>query len=370
MMKPAIAKRDPDTREWIISIPMACWNEFYKYLQDARLDYKLGEIDPEAVRIIVPDGYKLNDLKDTVGVLLDGLTELQFQEGDVPHTRKAKKKTDLDIDINKPADLAVIAVKKRAAPCRFLDSDRIITLRSSGLWLLFPGAIATILPQKQWRYAGHSYLSGEIQSVRIDAKALNLIPLKLEDCMMWDPDEEYWGEEDVPLEKWAQQIIAHGPRPLFEMEQVLPGMDPDNPFDDPIGRSVDLKNSGDHAGAREVLMELCRADLRCLDAHAHLGNCVFDRDPGNAIHHYEIGVRIGELSLGKDFPGVLLWGLIDNRPFLRCMQGYGLCLWRLERFDEAVEVFQRMLWLNPSDNQGIRFLINDVKKKNLWEDRE
>ena len=81
-------------------------------------------------------------------------------------------------------------------------------------------------------------------------------------------------------------------------------------------------------------------------------------------------MRIGELSLGDDFTGVLPWGFIDNRPFLRCMHGYGLCLWRLGRFDVAEHIFEKMLWLNPSDNQGVRFLINEVKAKTAWDDRE
>jgi hypothetical protein len=110
-------------------------------------------------------------------------------------------------------------------------------------------------------------------------------------------------------------------------------------------------------------MELCQADLRCLDAHSHLGNLVFDHHPQDAIRHYEVGLRIGELSLGNDFNGLLPWGLIDNRPFLRCMHGYGLCLWRLGHFDEAERMFQQMLWLNPSDNQGARFLVDEVKKR-------
>jgi hypothetical protein len=51
------------------------------------------------------------------------------------------------------------------------------------------------------------------------------------------------------------------------------------------------------------------------------------------------------------------------------MHGYGLCLWRLGRFDEASRIFDRMLWLNPTDNQGIRLLIEDVRAKRAWEDR-
>jgi pentatricopeptide repeat protein len=52
------------------------------------------------------------------------------------------------------------------------------------------------------------------------------------------------------------------------------------------------------------------------------------------------------------------------------MKGYGLCLWRLGRFDEAEHIFQQMLWLNPSDNEGVRFLMDDVKGKTAWENRE
>jgi hypothetical protein len=29
-----------------------------------------------------------------------------------------------------------------------------------------------------------------------------------------------------------------------------------------------------------------------------------------------------------------------------------------------------MLWLNPSDNQGVRFLIDEVTAKPAWGDRE
>ena len=66
---------------------------------------------------------------------------------------------------------------------------------------------------------------------------------------------------------------------------------------------------------------------------------------------------------------MLLWGHIDNRPFLRCMHGYGLCLWRLGRYDEAWRVFEKMLWLNPSDNQGVRFLVDEVRAGMAWEER-
>jgi hypothetical protein len=286
------------------------------------------------------------------------------------HRRRQHKATDNDLDLSAPVELVALAVKERAARCRLLGSERVITLRASRLWDVVPGEIVTVKPRKQWRFAGHPYLSGEIESTRLDVAALDLVPLQLEDMGMWDPKEHYWGEEDEPIEEWAKPIIARGPRPEFEMEQVLPGADPTDLYSDPITESNDLKDAGDRLQAMRILMELCQSDLRCLDAHAHLGNFVFDSTPKDAIRHFEVGLRIGELSLGDGFDGVLLWGHIDNRPFLRCMHGYGLCLWRLGHFDNAERVFDRMLWLNPSDNQGVRFLIDEVRTGVAWKERE
>jgi hypothetical protein len=291
---------------------------------------------------------------------------------DTPGAARRKrdhKATAEDLDLSGPVELVALSVKERAARCRLLGSERVITLRATRLWDVVPGEIVRVIPRKHWSYAGHPYLSGEIEGTRLDVRALGLVPLRLEDMGTWDPKEHYWGEEGEPIEEWAKPIIARGPRPAFEMEQVLPGEDPSDPFADPITESNDLKDAGQRAEAHEILMGLCQADLRCLDAHAHLGNFVFDRRPQEAIRHYEVGVRIGELSLGDGFEGVLPWGHIDNRPFLRCLHGHGLCLWRLNRFDEAARVFERMLWLNPSDNQGVRFLVEGVKAGNPWEER-
>jgi hypothetical protein len=268
--------------------------------------------------------------------------------GSTPSRRKRRHRaTAEDMDLSRPVELIALSVKQRVARCRIPGTERIITLRAGRLWGVVPGEIITVKPRKQWSYAGHPYLSGQVESTRIDAAALGVVPLRLEKMGIWDPKEHYWGEKNEPIEEWAKPIIAWGPRAEFEMEQVLPGADAEDPFSDPITDATDLHDAGDGPGARKILMGLCESDLRCLDAHAHLGNFLFDSMPEFAVRHYEVGLRIGELSLGDHFDGVLQWGHIDNRPFLRCMHGYGLCLWRLGRFDEAARVFDRMLWLNP-----------------------
>ena len=265
-------------------------------------------------------------------------------------------------------ELAILSVMKTAAHCHVLDGGQAVTLRAGRLWEIVPGDIATIAVAKRWVYGGRPYFSGTIESRRLEAGALGLTPLRLNPQGMWDPAGEYWGEDEAPIEPWARKIIKRGPRPAFEMEQVIPGEDPDDPHTDPIIESNDRKDAGDFHGAYDILMTLCRADLRCLDAHAHLGNLSFHGSPQDAIRNYEAGVRIGELSLGEPFDGVLPWGDINNRPFLRCLRGYGLCLWRLGRFEECANTFERLLSLNPPGNQGIRFMIHQVRARKTWED--
>jgi len=285
-----------------------------------------------------------------------------------PYTalRRRPKAMEDDLDMTGSLDLIVCAIKGNAISCRIPGTERALTLRPSGLRELVPGEIITVSPRKKWRYGGHPYLAGEIAASRVDISVLGLTPLSLREMGMWDPRDHYWGEPDEPIGAWAKPLIKRGVRPEYEMEQVLPGEDPDNPDTDPILDAVDLNEVGDSHGARRALMNLLAADLRCLDAHAHLGNLAFPRDPDMAVRSYDMGVRIGEISLGTDFDGLLPWGYIDNRPFLRCLHGYGLCLWRFGRLRDAERVFTRMLWLNPTDNQGVRFKLYEVKEGRAW----
>jgi hypothetical protein len=292
----------------------------------------------------------------------------KFRRAEYREKIKQTKALVGEIDLTTSQDLIVLGIKKQeAARCRLLGKDKELTLRSPGAWELVLGEIVTVMPKKHWSFAGHPYLAADITGTRFDLAALGLTPLKLKDEGMWDPKNDYWGEEDEPLDDWEKEIIARGPRPEYVLENVIPGRPEDFDIDtDPILQAVELKEAGDSVGADQKLNSLLMADLRCLDGHAHLGNLDFDRRPETAIRHYDIGRQIGELSLCPDFQGILRWGRIDNRPYFRCLHGYGLCLWRLKRFDEAAAVFTRMLWMNPADNQGVRFNLNEVRDSRPW----
>jgi hypothetical protein len=281
-------------------------------------------------------------------------------------TRRHKAEAS-DFDLGEPLDLVVLACKSNAIRCRVPGTQRELTVRTA-VRDEVPGEIITVVAAKQWTHAGHPYLSGKVQESRLDIGALGLVPLALRSEGDWDPEAEYWGEEGEPIAEWAKPIIARGSRPMFEMEQIIPGQDPEDFDSDPIVAAAELNGAGERSEAEALLMGLLARDLRCLDAHAHLGNFEFRYRPKQALRHYAVGVAIGELTLGASFDGVLSWGLTDNRPFLRCLHGVGIARWRLGARDQAAAVFRRMLWLNPSDNQGARFNLAAVEAGKTWEE--
>lgn len=279
------------------------------------------------------------------------------------------KVTHDDVAVGKPMELIVLACKSNAIRCRVLGTSREVTLRTAVRHGV-PGSILTVTPTKEWTLARHRYLAGAISATRFDVAALGLTPIGLYEQGDWDPDEEYWYDKEEPIEEWARPILARGKRPMFEMELVLPGADPEDFDSDPIVEAAERSSAGDDKGAYALLMNLLAKDLRCLDAHAHLGNLEFERNPQQALRHYEMGTSIGGASLGKAFDGVLPWSLLDNRPFLRCLHGVGICAWRLGDRRTAKTVFAKMLWLNPNDNQGARFNLSALEAGKHWEEMQ
>lgn len=266
-----------------------------------------------------------------------------------------------------PLHMVVLCTREQSARCRDVASGLPVTLRTGRAPSLVPGEVLELQPRRSWVHGQQRHVSGEIRARHVDPGMLALRPLRLWDRGPWDPGEAYWGEPGSPIDPAYVPILQAGPRPSYEMEQVLPAVGAaGEPGQDPILKAIQVRKDGDGREARNLLMELLAEDLRCLDAHAHLGAFAFEEDPAMALRHYEVGVRVGGLSLPPGFNGVLPWRHLDNRPYLRCLEGFGLCLWRMSRFNEAITTFERLLWLNPGDHQGIRFLLESVRRHLPW----
>src|SRR5208337_3452318 len=125
-----------------------------------------------------------------------------------------KERTDetlVPINLANPLELIVLSVKQKAARCRLRGSAHGVTLRAAGLWDVVPGEIAVVRPRKQWSYARNPYLSGEIESTRLDVQALGLAPLKLEERACGNPPSTI-GAKRASRSKIGPNKLSRGDR--------------------------------------------------------------------------------------------------------------------------------------------------------------
>ncbi|MCK5519574.1 MAG: tetratricopeptide repeat protein, partial [Candidatus Marinimicrobia bacterium] len=77
---------------------------------------------------------------------------------------------------------------------------------------------------------------------------------------------------------------------------------------------------------------------------------------GIALAYYETAYDIAKEVIPKNFNGLIPWGIIENRPYLRTLHGLGICYLLTNKLSKASRIFNKILKYNPLDNQGVRAL--------------
>ena len=62
-----------------------------------------------------------------------------------------------------------------------------------------------------------------------------------------------------------------------------------------------------------------------------------------------------------NFPKSLPWLWLENRHIIRAINAWATELWELERIQEALEIFRKLLKSNPNDNIGARYSILAIR---------
>ena len=79
-----------------------------------------------------------------------------------------------------------------------------------------------------------------------------------------------------------------------------------------------------------------------------------------AVERYERAVLAGAAAIGAERFGALrgqFWDHLETRPYMRARLGLAQALRDLGRDDEALAHYRALLELNPSDNQGVRYVL-------------
>lgn len=125
----------------------------------------------------------------------------------------------------------------------------------------------------------------------------------------------------------------------------------------------------DLATAERLFSAAAEAAPEDPDAWNGLGAVHFERaELEDSLRCYQKARELALKAHGANFPAKMAW-TDENKPALRAMLGIGLNLFRAGKLDEARETFEDILKRNPEDNQGVHFLLDDIKKKRrLWKE--
>lgn len=129
---------------------------------------------------------------------------------------------------------------------------------------------------------------------------------------------------------------------------------------DALDNLLDARNSGQISAARFIagLKALAEEQPDYLDAHAHLGYALLELGKCKAaLEACETGVSIARALVSEKYDGLIEWGWLENRPFLRMIHASVLALLAARKRPQAIERMECLLKWNPEDNQGLRFIL-------------
>ncbi len=168
------------------------------------------------------------------------------------------------------------------------------------------------------------------------------------------------GKEFESMEEaqaFLEELVASG-----ERLQPIPSM-PTTPLEKAQDLIYEAFETTSHRKRVQLAKKALKVSPECADAHVLLAEETA-KDPEEAKELYEKGVEAGERAVKQTLGEKVFeedaghfWGILETRPYMRARQGLALALWELGERREAIGHYQKMLHLNPNDNQGIRYLL-------------
>lgn len=182
--------------------------------------------------------------------------------------------------------------------------------------------------------------------------------------------------EDQPAERldWGEREAESDKMPAFDrrsMEGVMSGLVSElgarsEDRDSALARAQQVMYRAweELNPAKRIVLahEALSLSTECADAYVLLAQEEADTVK-RALELYRQGMEAGARALGAKYfreNAGHFWGLLETRPYMRARQGLAETLWRLKRYEEAIEHYRELLHLNPGDNQGNRYALLDL----------
>jgi len=252
-------------------------------------------------------------------------------------------------------------------------------------------AMGIVLAEQMYRLmeAGGSAADFDISQKKYETDLLNLTADSWLEMADEDLGDESESEEDYPengptlrnmpsrvaTEKTLSDITASLSDREFESEEELQaalddllrsGKVPSREPEGDLERAQDLMFQAWEKHDPDERIRMAREALRisadCADAYVILAENEA-RTYEEAEDFYRKGVQAGERALGEEFfedNQGRFWGILETRPYMRALEGLGVALAGQGSDEDAIECYEKMLRLNPNDNQGVRSILAEM----------
>lgn len=127
--------------------------------------------------------------------------------------------------------------------------------------------------------------------------------------------------------------------------------------DDYYYDAMEYLNIGDADHAIRLLRKAIDLDEHCVQSYVGMASAY--RQKGNRKKFSEY-VNKGFEETKRAFPKwpeKMLWGIMENRRFLRAICYKADLHWEDDEKEEAIKLYKLLLKLNPNDNQGVRYSL-------------
>ncbi|MEQ1530105.1 MAG: hypothetical protein ABL925_12375, partial [Methylococcales bacterium] len=128
-----------------------------------------------------------------------------------------------------------------------------------------------------------------------------------------------------------------------------------------LDNAIDCFEAGNIDEAEEILRKVLLVCPYYIDAFHHLA-LVFS-ESGLELESYlcsREAARLGLEAIPSPFSwstSRMLWGHLENRPFMRAYHSLGLSILDNQGAASAIEIFARLVSVNPNDNLGCRYSL-------------
>lgn len=156
------------------------------------------------------------------------------------------------------------------------------------------------------------------------------------------PDEKKLHDSRQVMEKGVQEVLEGGLTPAQEI----------------VYEAWELLAS-DVREAKKCFSKAIALDPDIADAYNGLAEVAFAKgDFVAAEKNYLTAYEKAKAFLAtEDKKAFAWWGELETRPYMRSRHGLGLLYLEVGRYDQAIALFKDLLYRNPNDNQGVRYLI-------------